>query len=84
MIPLQHVAQILVSVKSTFSENPRRSTTHQRASKDENARPIAVMGTMSPYPRDVIVSMAHQEHVPMLENTSGCAGFSRKKLDMQA
>ncbi|RQM10094.1 hypothetical protein KXD40_003130 [Peronospora effusa] len=54
----------------------------QSASKDEKARPGPVMGTISPYPRDVMVSMAHHEHVPMLENTAGCDGFSRKKLQM--
>ena len=43
-------------------------------------RTATVIGTTSPYPREVMVSTVHHAHVPSPENTWGCDACSRKKI----
>ena len=42
--------------------------------------PQTVIGTISPYPTVASETVAHQIDAVMLENTSGCASFSRKYI----
>src|SRR5436190_22450387 len=42
------------------------------------ALPMIVIGTISPYPTDVMVTMDHQMLAGILENTFGCAACSAK------